>query len=176
MDTHVRIIDSQTLEQLETGEVGEVIIKGPQVMKGYWGKGLESVNVFTPDGWLRTGDLGHTDDEDYYFLVDRLKDIINSGGLKIYPREVEEVLFKHPAISMAAVIPIPDEYFGEVPKAFIVAKEGHNLTAEEVHDFCNEQLSKYKIPKYYEIIDELPLSAAGKVLKRELIDNTQSED
>jgi len=176
VDTHVRIIDSQTLEHLETGEVGEVIIKGPQVMKGYWGKALESVNVFTPDGYLRTGDLGHTDNEDYYFLVDRLKDIINSGGLKIYPREVEEVLFKHPAISMAAVIPIPDEYFGEVPKAFIVAKEGHNLTAEEVHDFCNEQLSKYKVPKYYEIIDELPLSAAGKVLKRELIDNTQSED
>ena len=176
VDTQVRIINSQTNEELETGEVGELIIKGPQVMKGYWGKGLESVNVFTPDGWLRTGDLGKVDDEDYYFLVDRLKDIINSGGLKIYPREVEEVLFKHPAISMAAVIPIPDEYFGEVPKAFIVTKEGHNLTAEEVQDFCNEQLSKYKIPKYYEITDELPLSASGKVLKRELIGRFSSEE
>ncbi|MHA1550651.1 MAG: AMP-binding protein [Candidatus Heimdallarchaeaceae archaeon] len=176
VDTQVRIIDSQSIEQLETGEVGELTIKGPQVMKGYWGKGLESVNVFTSDGWLKTGDLGEVDDEDYYFIVDRLKDIINSGGLKIYPREVEEVLFKHPAISMAAVIPIPDEYFGEVPKAFIVAKEGHDLTAEEVQDFCNEQLSKYKIPKYYEIIDELPLSAAGKVLKRELISRFSSEE
>ncbi|GAI77193.1 unnamed protein product [marine sediment metagenome] len=145
-------------------------------MKGYWGKGLESVNVFTPDGWLKTGDLGKADDEDYYFLVDRLKDIINSGGLKIYPREVEEVLFKHPAIIVAAVIPIPDEYFGEVPKAFIVAKEGYDLTAKEVQDFCNEQLSRYKVPKYYEIIDELPLSAAGKVLKRELIERISSKD
>ncbi|MHA1201041.1 MAG: AMP-binding protein [Candidatus Heimdallarchaeaceae archaeon] len=176
VDTQVRIIGSQSIEQLETGDVGELTIKGPQVMKGYWGKGLESVNVFTPDGWLRTGDLGKADDEDYYFLVDRLKDIINSGGLKIYPREIEEVLFKHPAILVAAVIPIPDEYFGEVPKAFIVAKEGHDLTTEEVQDFCNEQLSRYKVPKYYEIIDELPLSAAGKVLKRELLERLSSED
>ncbi len=176
VDTHVRIIDSQSIEQLETGDVGELTIKGPQVMRGYWGKGLESVNVFTPDGWLRTGDLGKADDEDYYFLVDRLKDIINSGGLKIYPREIEEVLFKHPAISVATVIPIPDKYFGEVPKAFIVAKEGHDLTTEEVQDFCNEQLSRYKVPKYYEIIDELPLSAAGKVLKRKLIERFPSED
>ncbi len=176
VDTQVRIIDSQSIDELETGEVGELTIKGPQVMKGYWGKGLESVNVFTPDQWLRTGDLGKADDENYYFLVDRLKDIINSGGLKIYPREVEEVLFMHPAISMAAVIPIPDEYFGEVPKAFIVTKEGQDLTAEEVQDFCNEQLSKYKVPKYYEIIDELPLSAAGKILKRELIDRSPSEE
>jgi len=169
-DTLVKIVDTNTLEELELGEVGEIILYGPQVMKGYWGKGMESLNVFTPEKWLRTGDLAHVDSEGYFFIVDRSKDIINSGGLKVYPREVEELLFKHPKISLAAVIPVPDDYFGEVGKAFIVLKEGQNATPEEIKDFCIEQsLTKYKIPKSFEFIDELPLSAAGKVLKRELV-------
>lgn len=170
VDTLAKIVDTETLEELEVGEVGEIIIHGPQVMKGYWGKGMESLNVFTPEKWLRTGDLAYMDSEDYFFIVDRSKDVINSGGLKIYPREVEEVLFKHPKISMVAVVPVPDDYFGEVGKAFIVLKEGQNVTTEEMKEFCIEQsVTKYKIPKYFEFIDSLPLSAAGKILKRELV-------
>ena len=173
-DTEVKIIDTETQNELAVGEIGEIIIKGPQVMKGYWGKGIESLNVFTPNGWLRTGDLAYKDSEGYYFLVDRSKDVINSGGLKIYPREVEEILYKHSGVSLAAVIPIPDDYFGEVGKAYIVAKEGSELTKEEIIEYCVPQLSKYKIPKEFEFVTELPLSAAGKVLKRELIKRNSS--
>ena len=169
-DTRVKLINTETQEEVKEGEVGEIIIKGPQVMKGYWGKGLESVNIFTKQGWLRTGDLATVDQEDYYFLVDRAKDIINSGGLKIYPREVEEVLFKHPGVSLAAVIPVPDDYFGEVGKAIIITKEGIALTDEEMKNFCIEQnMTKYKIPKSFVFVEKVPLSAAGKVLKRELV-------
>ncbi|MHA1222355.1 MAG: AMP-binding protein [Candidatus Heimdallarchaeaceae archaeon] len=169
--TEVKLINPDTLDEVSIGEVGELLIKGPQVMRGYWGKSLESINVFTPDGWLRTGDLAKKDKDNYFFLVDRLKDIINSGGLKIYPREVEEVLFKHPGVSIAAVVPKPDEYFGEVGKAFIVAKEGYTLDETELKRYCETQLSKYKIPKEFEFVEELPLSAAGKILKKELIKN-----
>jgi long-chain acyl-CoA synthetase len=145
-------------------------------MKGYWGKGMESLNVFTSENWLRTGDLAYVDSDDYYFIVDRSKDVINSGGLKIYPREVEEVLFKHPKISMAAVVPVPDDYYGEVGKAFIVLKEGHSSSSEEIKEFCIEQsVTKYKIPKSFEFVDSLPLSAAGKVLKRELVKQETEE-
>lgn len=169
-DTLAKVVGTETLEEIEIGEVGEIIIYGPQVMKGYWGKGMESLNVFTPEKWLRTGDLAQIDSDGYFFIVDRSKDIINSGGLKVYPREVEELLFKHPKISLAAVIAVPDDYFGEVGKAFIVLKEGEDATPEEIKEFCIEQsLTKYKIPKSFEFIDELPLSAAGKVLKRELV-------
>ncbi|NPD87599.1 MAG: AMP-binding protein [Asgard group archaeon] len=169
-DTHVKLINSDTQEDVPKGEVGEVIIKGPQVMKGYWGKGLESVNILTKERWLKTGDLAIIDTEGYYFLVDRVKDIINSGGLKIYPREVEEVLFKHLGVSLAVVIPVPDDYFGEVGKAFIIPREGFNLSEEEMKEYCLEQnMTKYKIPKSFEFVESVPLSAAGKVLKRELI-------
>ncbi len=169
-DTFAKIVDTDTLEEIKLGEKGEIIITGPQVMKGYWGKGMESIKVFTPEGWLRTGDIAHVDSEGYFFIVDRSKDIIISGGLKVYPREVEEVLYKHPKVSLTAVIPIPDEYFGEIGKAFIVLKEGQKANPDEMKEFCIEQsLTKYKIPKSFEFIDNLPLSAAGKVLKRELI-------
>ena len=167
--TSIKIIDSETSEEVPDGEIGEIAIKGPQVMKGYLGKGLESLSVFTSDGWLKTGDLGKVDSEGYYFIVDRSKDVINSGGLKIYPREVEEVLYKHPSVSLAAVVPIPDEYFGEVGKAFIVTKKGKEIVEEELIEVCKDSLAKYKIPKSFEFIDSLPISAAGKVLKRELV-------
>ncbi len=169
-DTHAKLVDPETLAEVNEGEIGEILILGPQVMKGYLGKGLESSNVFTSDGWLKTGDLARKDSEDYYFIVDRSKDIINSGGLNVYPREVEEDLYKHPGVSLAAVIPVPDDYFGEVGKAFIVVKEGYKITEKEMKEFCLKQsMTKYKIPKSFEFIDSLPLSAAGKVLKRELI-------
>ncbi len=176
IDTFVKIVDTETLEEIEIGEVGEIIISGPQIMKGYWRKGMESLNVFTPENWLRTGDLAYVDSNDYFFIVDRSKDIINSGGLKVYPREVEELLYKHPKVSLAAVIPFPDDYFGEVGKAFIVLKEGQNATSEEFKNYCIEQaLTKYKIPKSFEFIEELPLSAAGKVLKRELVEKEKAK-
>ena len=170
IDTLARLVDSETLDEVEEGKVGEIVILGPQVMKGYFGKGLESSNVFTSDGWLKTGDLARIDSEGYFFIVDRSKDVINSGGLKVYPREVEEELYKHPGVSLATVIPVPDDYFGEVGKAFIVAKEGQKITEDEMREFCIKQsITKYKIPKTFEFVDSLPLSAAGKVLKRELI-------
>lgn len=167
--TSIKVLDSESLEEVSDGEIGEIVIKGPQVMKGYLGKGLESLSVFTQDGWLKTGDLGKIDSEGYYFLVDRSKDVINSGGLKIYPREVEEVLYKHPGVSLVAVVPVPDEYFGEVGKAYIVTKEGKEIVEEELIEVCKDTLAKYKIPKSFEFIDSLPISAAGKVLKRELV-------
>ena len=172
--TSIKIIDVETLEMVPDGEIGEIVIKGPQVMKGYSGKGLESLTVFTQDGWLKTGDLGKIDSEGYYFLVDRSKDIINSGGLKVYPREVEEVLYKHPRVSLVAVVPVPDDYFGEVGKAYVVTKEGKEIVEEELIEVCKESLAKYKIPKSFEFIDSLPLSAAGKILKRELARDKKS--
>jgi long-chain acyl-CoA synthetase len=173
--TSIKVIDLETLQEVPDGEIGEIVIKGPQVMKGYLGKGLESLNVFTPDGWLKTGDLGKVDSEGYYFLVDRSKDVINSGGLKVYPREVEEILYKHPGVSLVAVVPIPDDYFGEVGKAYIVTKEGKEIVEEELVEICKESLAKYKIPKSFEFIDSLPLSAAGKILKRELVGDKKNE-
>jgi len=169
-DTQAKVVNTDTLEEVDFGEIGEIIINGPQVMRGYWGKGMESINVFTPEKWLRTGDLAYVDAENYFFIVDRSKDIINSGGLKVYPREVEEIIYNHPKVSLVAVVPVPDDYFGEVGKAFIVLKEGETATPEEFKEFClKESLTRYKIPKSFKIIDKLPLSAAGKVLKRELV-------
>ena len=176
VDTLAKVVNTETLEEVSVGEIGEIIIKGPQVMKGYWRKGLESLNMFTPDNWLRTGDLAYIDSQDYFFIVDRSKDIINSGGLKIYPREVEEILYKNPKISMAAVIPIADEYFGEVGKAFIILKEGQETSINEIKEFLiKESLTKYKLPKEIIFVDSLPLSAAGKVLKRELVEKEKKK-
>ncbi len=170
-DTQAKIIDLETNETMELGEVGEMVIKGPQVMKGYWKKGVETINVFTKDGWLKTGDLAKVDEKEYFYIVDRLKEVINSGGYKIYPREVEEILHQHPAVAIAAVIPKPDDFYGEVVKAYIVLKKGQETSKEEITEYCRKILASYKIPKEIEFTKQLPLSAAGKVLKRKLKKN-----
>jgi long-chain acyl-CoA synthetase len=154
---------------LPPGEVGELAIYGPQVMKGYWKMESETAKVLI-NGWLLTGDMAKMDEDGYFYIVDRKKDMIIAGGYNIYPREVEEVLYEHPAVLEAAVIGVPDPYRGETVKAFIVLKPEYRgkVTAEEIIKFCREKLAAYKVPRIIEFRDELPKSLVGKILRRVL--------
>lgn len=166
--TEARIVDSESgTRELPPGEVGELIIRGPQVMSGYWRNPTETALVLR-DGWLYTGDLATMDAEGYFYIVDRKKDVIIAGGYKIYPREVEEVLYQHPQILDAVVIGVPDAYRGETVKVYVVPKPGASLTAEEIQEFCKTQLAAYKVPKIIEFRSELPKTLVGKVLRRAL--------
>lgn len=167
-DTQVKIVDPQTGAEITTsGEIGELLVKGPQVMQGYWNNPAETELVLTDDGWLHTGDLVYMDDDGYIFIADRLKDMIIMGGEKIYPRELEDFLYTHPAVKEVAVTGIPHPLRGEVPKAFVVLKDGAETTEKELRQYCLANLSKFKVPKI-EIIDALPRNAVGKVLRRVL--------
>jgi len=166
-DTDSKIVDLETGKDLGINEVGELAVSGPQVMKGYWRNPEETAKVLK-DNWLYTGDIAKMDEQGYFYIVDRKKDMIISGGLKIYPREVEEILYQHPKVREAAVVGIPDEYWGESVKAFIVPKAGKKPSAEEIIAFCAEKLSKFKVPKVVEFKEELPKTMVGKVLRREL--------
>jgi long-chain acyl-CoA synthetase len=173
-DTDVKIVDTETgTQELAVGEIGEIIIKGPQVMKGYWNLPTETANALRigPDGqpgWFYSGDIGYMDEDGYFHIADRKKDMIIAGGYNIYPAEIEAVLFEHPAVKEAAVIGMPDEYRGESVKAFIVLKEGNTATEQEIIDFCKEQMAIYRVPRIIEFRDDLPKSMIGKVLRREL--------
>ena len=161
----VKIIDNAGNE-LPTGEVGELAARGPNIMKGYWNKPEQTAEVLV-DGWYRSGDMGFMDDEGFVFLVDRAKDMIVSGGENVYCSEVEEVLYKHPAVLEAAVFGVPDEAWGEAVHAVVVPRE--KITPEELIDFCRTQIAGYKLPKAITLSDEeLPKSGPGKILKREL--------
>ncbi len=167
-DTDARIVDLETGNKfLGPGEEGELVVRGPQVMKGYWNLPEETARVLR-EGWLYTGDIGRMDDEGYFYIVDRKKDLIICSGYNVYPREVEEVLFEHPAVQEAAAIGIPDEYRGETVKAIVVLKAGQRATAEEIQAFCRERLAPYKVPKVVEFAQELPKTLVGKVLRRAL--------
>ncbi|MCL4332634.1 MAG: long-chain fatty acid--CoA ligase [Candidatus Thermoplasmatota archaeon] len=167
-ETYEKIVDVETgTKELPRGEIGELIISGPQVMKGYWKNPAETSKVLI-DGWLHTGDLARMDDDGYVYIVDRKKDLIIASGYNIYPREVEEVLFKHPAVSDAAVVGAKDEYRGETIKAFLVLKGGEKVTPEEITEFCRGYLAPYKIPRIVEFRETLPKTMVGKVLRREL--------
>ncbi|MBR8660156.1 MULTISPECIES: long-chain fatty acid--CoA ligase [Bacillales] len=166
-DTDCRIVDPATGEELPQGEIGELAVKGPQVMLGYWNRPEDTAAVLR-DGWLLTGDMGYMDAAGYFYIVDRKKDMIIAGGYNIYPREVEEVLFEHPAVQEAAVIGVPDPYRGETVKAFIVLKEGAQVSEEELENHCRKRLAAYKIPRLYEFRKELPKTMVGKVLRRQL--------
>ncbi|MBA4494595.1 long-chain fatty acid--CoA ligase [Paenactinomyces guangxiensis] len=166
-DTDCRIVDPETGEVLPDGSVGELQIKGPQVMKGYWNRPEETEKVLK-DGWFSTGDIVRMDEDGYFYIMDRKKDVIIAGGFNIYPREVEEVLFEHPAIQEAAVVGVPDPYRGETVMAFVVFKQGKQVAKEELEKFCREKLASYKIPRLYEFRDELPKTAVGKILRRVL--------
>ena len=167
-DTEARIMDLESgTREVPVGEIGEIAIRGPQVMKGYWNK-LQETALVLRDGWLFTGDIAKKDEDGYFYIVDRKKDMIIAGGFNIYPREVEEVLFEHPKIKEAGVVGVPDEYRGETVKAFVVLKEGQTLTAEEVIGFCRERLAAYKVPRQVVFIEALPRSGVGKYLRREL--------
>jgi long-chain acyl-CoA synthetase len=152
---------------LSPGEVGELVIKGPNVMKGYYND-PEATAAAIVDGWLKTGDVGMMDEEGYFFIVDRIKDMVNSAGLKIWPREVEEVLYLHEAVAECAVIGVPDPVFGENVKACIVLRAGADVSGEQIIVYCKSQLASYKAPKSVEFMDALPKSATGKILKTEL--------
>jgi long-chain acyl-CoA synthetase len=167
-DTDVKIVDlAEGTKEMAVGEAGEIIIKGPQVTSGYY-KMPEETAIAIRDGWLYTGDIGKMDEEGYFFIVDRKKDMIIAGGYNIYPRDIDEVLFEHPKILEACAVGIPDPYRGETVKAFVVLKPGEKITAEEVIKYCEEKLAKYKVPKTVEFMSSLPKSGVGKVLRKEL--------
>lgn len=151
-------------EEVPVGQVGELIVRGPNVMKGYY-KMPEETESAIRDGWLYTGDLARQDEEGYFYIVDRKKDMIIVGGYNVYPREVEEVLFEHPSIVEAAVVGVPDPTFGEEVLAFVVKKDA-SLSEEQLHDYCAEKLAKYKVPKRFDFLDELPKNTTGKILRR----------
>lgn len=157
-------------EEVPVGEVGELIVRGPNVMKGYYKMPEETANAIR-DGWLYTGDFAKKDEEGYFYIVDRKKDMIIVGGYNVYPREVEEVLFANPGILEAAVVGVPDPNFGEQVLAFVVLKD-KELSPEEIQDFCKEKLAKYKVPARIEILDELPKNTTGKILRRTLKEQT----
>jgi long-chain acyl-CoA synthetase len=160
-------VDDYSSEITTIGEAGELCVKGPQVMKGYVNRPDETA-VAIRDGWLLTGDIATVDEEGYFTIVDRKKDMIITGGFNIYPRDVDEVLFAHPKIREACAIGVPDQYSGERVKAYVVLKEGQSATEQEIIDYCTERLVKYKVPKYIEFIEQLPKSAVGKILRKEL--------
>lgn len=167
-DARVVSLDDPT-QLLGEGEVGELELKGPQMMKGYWNNETETRLVLR-DGWLLTGDIARMDEDGYFFIVDRKKDLISVGGMKVYPREVEEILFEHPAVREAAVVGYPDPYMGETVKAFIVLKDPaeKDRAEAEITAYCTDRLAKYKVPHKYEFVSELPKTLVGKVLRRKL--------
>jgi long-chain acyl-CoA synthetase len=168
-NTDAKLVDvyDYTKEITTPGERGEICVKGPQIMKGYINRPEETAAALR-EGWLLTGDIAVVDEEGYFSIVDRKKDMIISGGFNIYPRDVDEVLFAHPKIKEACAIGVPDTYSGERIKAYVVLKDGESTTADEIIEYCKQNLVKYKTPKYVEFIDDLPKSAVGKILRKEL--------
>jgi long-chain acyl-CoA synthetase len=162
----VRIVDGKG-NDVEPGEVGEIIVRSKHIMVEYWHKPEETSKTLV-NGWIHTGDMGYYDDEGYIYIADRKKDMIISGGENVYPREVEDVLYQHPAVLEAAVIGVPDSYWVEKVHAVVVTKKGVSTTAEELTAFCKKRIAGYKTPKTIEFVDSLPKNAAGKILKREL--------
>jgi long-chain acyl-CoA synthetase len=154
--------------EVAQGEVGEIVIRGHNVMKGYWERSDATQEAVTKDGWFRSGDMAKMDEDGYFFIVDRKKDLIIRGGYNVYPREVEEVLYEHPAIQEAAVVGVPDESLGEEVGAVVVLKKGESLDADEVKAYVKEQVAAYKYPRKVWFADELPKGPTGKILKREI--------
>jgi long-chain acyl-CoA synthetase len=168
-DTDARIVDLDTGVDVEPGASGELLIRGPQVMRGYWQRD-EATAEAVRDGWFHTGDVATMDADGYFAIIDRKKDMINTAGFKVWPREVEETLYQHPAVKLAAVVGVPDRYRGEIVKAYVVLRDGQceRLGEAELVTFCRERLSGYKVPRRVELRDELPLTVTGKMLRREL--------
>jgi long-chain acyl-CoA synthetase len=155
---------------VEVGQEGELVIRGPQVMKGYWQQEAETANVIDEDGWFHTGDIGKMDEDGSFYIVDRKKDLIIASGYNIVPREVEEVLYMHPKVQETVVAGVPDAHRGETVKAYVVLKEGQTCTVDEIVSFCKENLAPYKVPRLVEFRSELPKSQVGKILRRVLVE------
>ncbi|TDD06326.1 long-chain fatty acid--CoA ligase [Saccharopolyspora terrae] len=165
-NTAVRILDDDGVE-VRAGHLGEIAISGPQVVPGYWNR-PEATEASLPGGELRTGDVGFMDAEGWFYIVDRKKDMINASGYKVWPREVEDVLYGHPAVLEAAVVGVPDEYRGETVKAFVVLKPGSSTTVDELSGYCRNGMAAYKYPREIELVSELPKTTTGKILRRQL--------
>jgi long-chain acyl-CoA synthetase len=172
-----KIMDLKTGEQeLPPGEIGEIVVKGPMVVPGYWNKPEETAHAIR-NGWLYTGDVGKMDEEGWFYVVDRKKDLINVSGFKVWPRDVEDVLYQHPAVKETAVIGIPDPYRGETVKAFVALKDDFEgrVTPEELIDFCKNRMAAYKYPRIVEITPEIPKTTTGKFLRRALREKERSK-
>jgi acyl-CoA synthetase (AMP-forming)/AMP-acid ligase II len=163
---HVRIVDEKN-KDVAPGKVGEIIVRSKHLMIEYWHKPDDTREALV-NGWVYTGDMGYYDEKGYIFIVDRRKDMIVSGGENIYPREIEEVLYGHPAVSEVAVIGIPDSYWVERVHAVVTLKQGASVTGDELINFCKQRLARYKAPKSVEFVDALPKNPSGKILKKEL--------
>jgi long-chain acyl-CoA synthetase len=167
-DTDAKIMDAETGEtELGVNQDGELAVKGPQVMKGYW-KIPEESGAVLRNGWLYTGDIGKMDEDGYFYITDRKKDLVKYKGYSVYPREIEDVIYEHPAVKLCAVIGKPDAVAGEIPKAFVVLKEGKTATADEIKEFANGKMAPYKAVREVEFRTELPMTLVGKVLRRVL--------
>lgn len=167
-DTDARIVDLDTKQPLPVGQEGEMCVRGPQRMLGYWNRPVETEHMIR-DGWLHTGDVGKMDEDGFFYIVDRAKDMIVASGLKVLPREVEEVLYLHPKVAEAVAAGVPDPYRGETVKAYLVLKEGQSATEAEIVEFCRIHLAAFKVPTAVEFRKELPKSLVGKVLRRVLV-------
>jgi long-chain acyl-CoA synthetase len=162
----MKVVDDDGAE-VARGEVGEIVIRGHNVMKGYWGR-PEATEETLSGGWLHTGDMARVDEDGYFFIVDRKKDLIIRGGYNVYPREVEEVLYEHPAVREAAVVGVPHDEYGEEIGAAVALKDGSEVSADELRAFVKEQVAAYKYPRQIWFVDELPKGPTGKILKREI--------
>ena len=169
-EVEMKLIDPEDWSDLpdDPEQVGEIAIKGPNIMKGYYDR-PDATDEAIRDGWFRSGDLGRKDEDGWYYIVDRSKDMIIRGGFNVYPREIEEVLLTHEAVSLAAVVGVPHESHGEEIKAFVILKDGASVTEDELVAWGKEQMAGYKYPRIIEFRDDLPMTATGKILKRELV-------
>jgi long-chain acyl-CoA synthetase len=169
-DVEIRIVDSEFgRDILPELEIGEITMRAPQLMKEYWQHPEETADVLR-DGWLFTGDLGYLDEDGYLFIVDRKKDVIKPSGFQVWPRDVEEVIAMHPAVHEVGVAGVPDPYYGEAVKAWVVLRKGYRLTVDELREHCRKDLAPYKVPKHIQFTDALPKSTVGKVLRRKLVE------
>jgi long-chain acyl-CoA synthetase len=163
----MRAVDKNGAE-VPQGQAGEIQIRGHNVMKGYWNLPEATTTTITPDGWLNTGDVGRVDEDGYFYIVDRTKDLIIRGGYNVYPREIEEVLYEHPAVAEAAVIGIPHDSLGEEVGAAVVLKKGESADPDELRDYVKARVAAYKYPRQIWLLDELPKGPTGKVQKRDI--------
>ena len=164
----MKLLQAGSWDEAPEGEIGEIAIRGHNIMKGYYDR-PEATDEAIRDGWFRSGDLGRRDEDGYYYIVDRSKDMIIRGGYNVYPREVEEVLMTHPDVSLAAVVGVPHESHGEEIKAFVILNEGATVTEDDLVAWGKEEMAAYKYPRMVKVVDALPMTATGKILKRELV-------
>ncbi|HEX7926904.1 MAG TPA: AMP-binding protein, partial [bacterium] len=169
-NTEVQVVDPITNKPMGVDQDGEIWIRGPQIMKGYLGKAKETADSITKEGWYRTGDIGHVDKEGYFYIVDRLKELIKYKGMQVAPAELEALILTHPAVADVAVIPSPDEEAGEIPKAFVVLKPGQQATAEDIMGFVAGKVAPHKRIRLLDFVPQIPKSASGKILRRLLVD------